>query len=410
MDVRLSAFSPKGIADAPPSKSAGHRMLILAALADGESHIHMKTSNEDIDATVRCLQQLGATITRTDCGWSVSPISAPPASAVLDCGESGSTLRFLVPVAAALGVNATFMGRGRLPFRPMEPLKDALKKHGVTVNDGFPIEIGGKLQSGSFSLPGNVSSQFFTGLMLALTRTSEKSVVQITPPVESESYMRLTLDTLRRFGVPVDQNDHSYTMEPTMPKSGDYAVEGDWSNAAALLCLGAAVRGLDKNSSQGDRKVLDVLRAFGAKISRKDCVFQANLSALHGIDLNAADIPDLVPVLAAVAATADGTTHITGAMRLRLKESDRIESTCALINTLGGFAQATDDGLIIRGKPMLSGGTVSSFGDHRIVMAAAVLAQKCSSPVVVTDAQAINKSYPTFFETLQSIGGAPHVL
>ena len=222
--------------------------------------------------------------------------------------------------------------------------------------------------------------------------------------------MRLTLDALRRFSVPVEQNDHTYTMEPTMPKSGDYAVEGDWSNAAALLCLGAAVRGLDKNSSQGDRKVLDVLRVFGAKISRKDCAFQANLSALHGIGLNAADIPDLVPVLAAVAATADGTTRITGAMRLRLKESDRIESTCALINTLGGFAQATDDGLIIRGKPMLSGGTVSSFGDHRIVMAAAVLAQKCCSPVVVTDAQAINKSYPTFFETMQSIGGAPHVL
>ena len=410
MDVSFSAFSPKGIADAPASKSAGHRMLILAALSDGVSEIRMKSKNEDIDATVRCLRQLGATITRTDSGWSVNPISAQPASALLDCRESGSTLRFLVPVAAALGVNATFTGRGRLPFRPMDPLKEALKKNGIRVNGEFPLEISGKLQSGNFTLPGNVSSQFFTGLMLALTRTSEKSVVQVTPPVESASYMRLTLETLRRFGVSVDENNDTYAITPTVPKSGVYTVEGDWSNAAALLCLGAAVRGLHKNSAQGDCKVLSVLQAFGAEIHTENDVVQAKLSALHGINFDASDIPDLVPVLAAVAATAKGTTHIHGAARLRLKESDRIESTCALINTLGGFAQATDDGIIIHGKTELAGGTVSSFCDHRIVMAAAVLAQNCKAPVIVKDAQAINKSYPTFFETLKSIGGALHVL
>ena len=410
MNVRFSAFTPQGTASAPASKSVAHRILILAALGDGVSNIHMGSSSEDIEATVRCLTQLGAEITEQNGVWTVTPIKEAPREATLDCGESGSTLRFLLPVAAALGVNATLTGHGRLPERPMQPLKDALKKNGVHVSDGFPIRISGQLQGGDFTLPGNVSSQFFTGLLLALTRTACQSVIRVMPPVESESYMRLTLDALRKFGVSVKENDRTYIVQPTAPKHGDFNVEGDWSNAAALLCMGAAVRGLYLDSAQGDCKVLDVLRDMGAEILAENDTMRADLSALHGAVINAADIPDLVPVLAAVAATADGTTRITGAARLRLKESDRIETTCALVNALGGDASPTDDGLLIHGKPRLSGGTVPSFGDHRIVMAAAVLAQHCDSHVIVTNAQAINKSYPTFFETIHSIGGDAHVL
>ncbi len=410
MNVTFSPFVPNGVVKAPASKSAAHRMLILAALADGESTVRLDTLSEDIEATVRCLTQLGAGITQSGSVLTVKPIQNAPKTATLDCGESGSTLRFLLPVAAALGVSAILTGHGRLPERPMGPLVDALKKNGVKVSSDFPIQISGKLHGGDFTLTGNVSSQFFTGLALALTRAEKESTVRVTLPVESESYMRLTLDALRRFGVAVNENGHTYTVQPTQSKHGDFTVEGDWSNAAALLCLGANVTGLDLASAQGDRKMLDVLRDLGAKITVDNGTIRADLSALHGADIDAADIPDLVPALAAVAATANGTTRITGAARLRLKESDRIETTCALINTLGGSAEPTDDGLIIRGKRRLCGGTVSSFGDHRIVMAAAVLAQNCETPVTVTSAQAINKSYPGFFEAINSIGGDVHVL
>ena len=410
MNVTFSSFAPVGCVNAPASQSAAHRMLILASLADGESTVKMNTGSEDIDATVRCLRQLGAEITQQNGLWTIRPIKKAPEAATLDCGESGSTLRFLLPVAAALGVSAVFTGHGRLPERPMAPLLNALKENGVLVEDGFPIRISGKLNSGTFTLPGNVSSQFFTGLILALTRAARQSVIRVTPPVESESYMRLTLEALHRFCVEAEENDHTYTVRPSLPKHGAFDVEGDWSNAAALLCLGAGVSGLCLDSTQGDRKIIDVLADLGAKIMIWNGTVQADLSDLHAAEINAADIPDLVPVLAALAATANGATRITGAARLRLKESDRIETTCALINTLGGCAEPTDDGLVIRGKPRLTGGTVSSFGDHRIVMAAAVLAQNCEAPVTVTDAQAINKSFPTFFESIQSLGGNIHVL
>ncbi len=410
MNVTFFPFAPKGTVKAPASKSAAHRMLILAALSDGESSIRLDTGSEDLEATVRCLTQLGAQFTRSGSYLRVRPIQSVPQSAALDCGESGSTLRFLLPVAAALGVNAVLTGHGRLPERPMEPLVHALRQGGVNVSNGFPIRISGQLKGGDFTLPGNVSSQFFTGLILALTRAARQSVIRVTPPVESESYMRLTLEALHRFGVEAEENDHTYTVRASLPKHGNYSVEGDWSNAAALLCLGAGVSGLCLDSTQGDRKLIDVLADFGAKIMIWNGTVQADLSDLHAAEIDAADIPDLVPVLAAVSATADGTTRFTGAARLRLKESDRIETTCALINTLGGKAEPTNDGLVIRGRPELSGGCVSSFGDHRIVMAAAVLAQKCKRPVTVTDAQAINKSFPTFFESIQSLGGNIHVL
>ncbi len=410
MNVTFFPFTPQGSVPAPASKSAAHRMLILAALADGESTLRINTTGEDIEATVRCLRQLGAEITAQDGLWTVKPIQNAPQTAVLDCGESGSTLRFLLPVAAALGVRATLTGRGRLPERPMGPLLGALRKNGVEISGGFPITINGKLKEGAFTLPGNVSSQFFTGLLLALTRTEGQSVIRVSPPVESESYMRLTLDILQKFGIEIAENNFTYTIRPKVPQHGVFSAEGDWSGAAALLCLGAAVRGLRLDSAQGDRKVLDVLCDFGADIRIENGIVQAALSNLHGTEINASDIPDLVPVLAAVAAAASGTTRITGASRLRLKESDRIETTCALLNALGGCAEPTDDGLVIEGKAQLSGGTVASFGDHRIVMAAAVLAQTCKQPVTVTDAQAIRKSFPTFFETIQSLGGVCHVV
>ena len=410
MNVTFSPFTPQGSVPAPASKSAAHRMLILAALADGESTLRLNTTGEDIDATLRCLRQLGAAITHDGPLWSVRPITRAPTTATLDCGESGSTLRFLLPVAAALGVNATLTGHGRLPVRPMGPLLQALRQNGVSVSDGFPIRISGKLKGGDFTLPGNVSSQFFTGLLLALTRTAGKSAIRVTAPVESESYMRLTVDLLGQFGIPVTEQDQTYTLLPRLPRHGDFTVEGDWSNAAALLCMGAAVHGLDFKSTQGDRKVLDVLRGFGGKVNIENGTVQADLSNCSGIHIDVSDLPDLVPALAAVAATASGTTRITGGARLRLKESDRIETTCELLNTLGGRAEPKDDGLVIHGVPALSGGTVSSFGDHRIVMAAAVLTQKCKQPVTVTDAQAVRKSFPSFFETIQTLGGTIHVL
>lgn len=409
MNVRLTPCSPHGIVQAPASKSEAHRLLICAALAKSPSVLQIADTNDDIEATVRCLRALGVSIEKKGASWSVTPPTAWNDNILLDCGESGSTLRFLLPVTASLGISAVFTGKGRLPERPNDALLGVMQSHGVTVKQGFPIRIGGRLEPGHYRISGAVSSQYATGLLLALAHLEQPSTLTLLSPIVSAPYLNITLDVLRRFGAQMEQSDNVYTIFPAALRGGAFTAEGDWSGAAALLACGFRVGGLNPQSAQGDRRFLAVMAACGARVLQEDGTFQLDCSALHGTEIDAGNIPDLVPVLAALLATAEGESRITNAQNLRCKESDRLAATTDLLCALGADVQETADGLLIRGRPFLPGGTADSANDHRIVMAAAVAAQKCKAPVVIRNAQAINKSFPAFFNLYRTQGGAADV-
>ncbi|HHW24962.1 MAG TPA: 3-phosphoshikimate 1-carboxyvinyltransferase [Clostridiales bacterium] len=412
MTAKIVPTPLRGTISAVTSKSDAHRLLICAALADGQTRIVMRGTSDDINATIFCLRALGAKVDITPDGVYVEPIKEVPSTPVLDCAESGSTLRFLLPVAAALGANAKFVGRGRLPERPIGELTSELNRHGVQVSSYMlPLEISGRLTGGSFNLPGNVSSQFVTGLLLALPLCGGGSV-RITTPLESAPYVDITCADMRKFGVQVAKGDGIFAVPPNAKyrSPGKVASEGDWSGAAFFLAAGAlsgevAVTGLDLNSPQGDKEVANLLQKFGAEVEiSKDVVIARHAGKLRGCEIDVAEIPDLLPVLAAVASAAEGATVFTGARRLRLKESDRIASTAAMIRALGGTVEEREDGLVVFGGG-LGGGEVDSFGDHRIAMAAAVAATVCSGEVKIKGPMCVAKSYPDFWSDYKKLGG-----
>ena len=412
MRVILQPGAVSGTVQAIPSKSVAHRLLICAALADKPTHVFCENESQDIAATVRCLQSLGASIWHEGGAYRVIPIHREriPQPCTLDCGESGSTLRFLVPVVCALGVAATFKMAGRLAQRPMEPLATQLREHGCTIThkpETQEMEVSGQLMSGTFTIPGNVSSQFITGLLFALPLLAEESTLRVEGELESRGYVDMTLSALQTFGQIPPQADGGWKVSPGVFQSpGTLRVEGDWSNAAPWLCRGVlggdgiTVDGMDPNSLQGDKAVCEVLARMGGQVNGTT----AKPGGLTPTTIDARNIPDLVPVLAATAAATPGETRVVGAARLRLKESDRLATTAQTLNALGGEVEETEDSLIIRGKSRLVGGTVDAQGDHRIAMLAAVASVVCDSPVTITGAEAIRKSYPTFWEDLRALG------
>lgn len=420
MDVKITPSRLEGTVRAVSSKSDAHRILIAAALSDKKTVIHCNSDSEDIKATVGCLEALGAEITRDGDIITVIPVKDGEKDVELDCRESGSTLRFLLPVAAALGKNAVLTGSGRLPSRPILPLRNEMEKNGVTFTPPwqFPIGISGKLQSGEYTLKGNVSSQFVTGLLFALALLDGDSTIRLLPPVESRSYINMTVNTLSKFGVCVTEKDNTYYIKGSQKYTSpeEIFVEGDWSNAAFFLCAGAingdvTVTGLDRNSLQGDKKIVDILRQMGADAEVGDDKIRVKSSELHGVQIDASDIPDLVPVLSVTAANAkSGVTVVTNAERLRLKESDRLRAICESLTGLGNVNAQTDDGLVIWCDEKLTGGEVSSYSDHRMVMSAAVAALGSEREVTVRGAEAVNKSYPNFFEDYKMLGGKADVI
>ena len=397
MNIIVQPGRLAGTVRVPASKSAAHRALICAALADAPTDIRLNASNRDIEATAHCLAALlGTDIRPVEGGLRVTPSAIRPKSALLDCGESGSTLRFLLPVAAALGIPTCFTGHGRLPERPNAALTDALRAHGAGVDaDTLPMNVQGPVTGGRWALPGNVSSQYVTGLLFALPLLAEDSEIALTTPLESSGYVDMTLDALRQFGIEVLTVSGGWRVPggQAYRSPGELEVDGDWSAAAFWLAanaLGSYVRleGLRPDSPQGDR-------AFPDLMGREE------------IDVR--DVPDLVPALAAAAALMPQRTRITGAARLRLKESDRLATTAAMINAMGGRAEAEPDGLIVDGGLPLTGGTVDGANDHRIVMAAAILAAAAQGPTRITGAEAVEKSYPDFFRDFNQLGGRAHV-
>jgi len=412
MTVTIQPGSASGIVQAIGSKSVAHRQLICAALADKPTHVFCENQSQDIAATVRCLQSLGASIWHEGGAYRVVPIHREriPQPCTLNCGESGSTLRFLVPVVCALGVTATFQMAGRLAQRPMEPLATQLREHGCTITHdpvAGQMAVSGQLKSGTFTIPGNVSSQFITGLLFALPLLGGESSLVVEGELESRAYVDLTLSALQTFGITPPQSGGAWTISPAVFRSpGTLRVEGDWSNAAPWLCMGVlggegvTVEGMDPNSLQGDKAVCDILARMGGQVRGTT----ARPGTLTPTTIDARNIPDLVPVLSAVAAAIPGQTQVTGAARLRLKESDRLTTTAQTLNALGGDVEETPEGLIIRGRARLTGGTVDAQGDHRIVMLAAVASVVCAGPVTITGAEAIRKSYPTFWDDLRGLG------
>ncbi len=416
MTATVSPGPRAGRVTIPASKSQAHRLLICAALGREPVELVCGGPSADILATAKCLNALGADIQQiAPDRFSVRPIAAAPGGrAQLACGESGSTLRFLLPLVGALGAEGTFVMEGRLPQRPLAPFDTVLKEHGMTLQqEGDLLRCGGQLRPGDYSLPGNVSSQYISGLLMALPRLAGNSTLTVTGHMESAGYVAMTEDALRLSGIRFTREGQTWRIPGgqrcRLPQL--CRVEGDWSNAAFFLCAGAlspggiTVEGLSLTSSQGDRAVVDILRAFGAQVTEGDGSVTVRKGTLRGVTIDAAPIPDLIPTLSAVAAAAEGTTYIENAGRLRLKESDRLKSTAALLSTLGGQVEEQEAGLVIHGRAQLEGGTADPWNDHRIAMAAAVAACACRGPVTVTDSQCVAKSYPRFWEDFQQLKG-----
>ena len=420
MNIRLKPCRFCGEVTAISSKSDAHRLLIASALGDRPTFIRCNARSADITATVNCLNSLGADIKFVDGGISVKPIKEKRKSAVLDCNESGSTIRFLLPVAASLGTNTEFTGGGRLPERPLSPLREQMEAHGVVFSpiNVFPVKINGEMTSGEFTIKGNISSQFITGLLFALPLLNGNSVINVIPPVESRPYIDMTLNTLKKFGITVTEENNSFFIPggQKYASPGTVESEGDWSNSAFFLTAGAVsgkvtVTGLDVSSVQGDKQILTILKEMGAEITVEQGSITVKKGDLHGINIDARNIPDLVPIISVAAAAAnDGETVITGAERLKIKESDRLTAVYESFKALGVDISKTDDGLVINKTGIVGGGAVSGYNDHRMVMALSVLSAVSSGDIILRGAEAVNKSYPNFFEDFSSLGGSYNVI
>lgn len=391
MDITITPSLLSGSVTAIPSKSQAHRLLICAAFADAPTELICPETNRDMDATAQCLNALGAEITHTEQGYLVRPIQQIPETAILNCQDSGSTLRFMLPIVGALGVDGTFQMEGRLPQRPLSPLWEEMERMGCTLTRPTEntLRCCGKLQNGSYAISGTVSSQFITGLLFAGALIPGRSNIAILGKLESAPYVTMTQQAMERFGV--DSKDFVLNGPSAFHSPGSITVEGDWSNGAfwlAAKALGNSVEtdNLCENSPQGDRIAAQLLPKLRET----------------ALTIDAADIPDLVPILSVTAAQYHGA-EFTNIRRLRLKESDRVESVIAMIRNLGGSAEA-DDNLRILGTGLI-GGTVDAQRDHRIAMSAAIAASVCTQNVTILGAECVSKSYPRFFEEYRTLGG-----
>lgn len=409
----IAAF-PAGDVQIPPSKSLSHRAVIcagLAALSGGEgSALHHLGDNDDIRATVGCMEQLGARFERRGEFTVALRGGGPAQSLIMDCGESGSTLRFLLPLAAALGQGpVTLTGRGRLMARPLQIYRDLFGAKGLPFEQtADSVTVRGPLPEGEYAFPGDVSSQFVSGLLLALPLCGGDSVVCLSTELESSAYVEMTLSVMACFGVAVHREGTRVFRIPggQRYRRRDYTVEGDCSQAAFFLAAGALGRdvrclGMNPHSLQGDAAMLDILRRMGALIEWRDGAVQALPARLCAAEIDAREIPDLVPALAVLCSLAEGTSRITGAGRLRIKESDRLRAMASELQALGADVAEGFDSLTITGRPTLSGGAVDAHGDHRIAMAMAVAAIGCSGPVRLTGWEHVNKSYPRFWDDFE---------
>lgn len=404
MDLKLTPGLLKGDVTVPPSKSVAHRMIIAAALADGTSTISNLSGSADILATINCMRAFGTNIELNGDTAVISGVKAAPETAVADCFESGSTLRFLIPVACALGINTEFHGVGKLPQRPITPFHEEFPKHGICFDfskakggASLPCSVSGKLTAGRFEIDGGISSQFITGLMLSLPLLDGDSEIVLKTRLESKPYVDITMGVLRDYGCEITERANGYLIKGnTVLKPFSGSVEGDYSQSAFFYVANALgsdikINGLNEKSSQGDKQITEICRAF----SKDRAPFE----------LDCSDIPDLVPILSVLGCFCKGNSRIYNAARLRIKECDRLAAMEDCLNRIGGRISSTEDSLIIEGVESFNGGDVVCYNDHRIAMSMAVAATRCTSPLIIRGAECVRKSYPDFFDVYRAIGG-----
>lgn len=415
--VRIFPGKLRGSIKVLPSKSISHRALICAGLSNGVSNIKNIIFSQDIKATCNAMECFGAQMKIKDDSIAVEGSHGINIiNSNIDSYESGSTLRFLIPMAAASGEKVTFSGRGKLIERPLEPYYEIFREKNIKYendNGKLPLTLKGSLSPGEFMLKGNISSQFITGLLFALPLLHGDSSITVTTELESKPYIDLTLMVLKKFGIDIQHDDFYrkfYIKGNQVYEPSDYEVEGDFSQAAFWLTAGALGSdveccGLNLNSLQGDKRILETIKDMRGKLSVDGDKIKACSRGTEGIAFDGSECPDLVPIVAVLAALSKGTTHIVNAGRLRIKESDRLTAITTGLNKIGADVEEREDGLIIRGKDMLYGGEADSFNDHRIAMALAIASTRCINPVTIKDSGCIKKSYPDFWDHFRKLGG-----
>ncbi len=413
-EVLVSSSFLSGEVNIPPSKSCVHRAIICASLAKGKSIISPIDFSNDINATIDCIKRLGAKVTIEKTSIIVDGTDVfSNKQATLNCKESGSTLRFLIPVASVGGVETTFLGEGRLPQRPIGTYLELLPEFGVSMETlgGLPLNVKGALKSGEYKIAGDISSQFITGLLFALPLLKEDSKIILTSNLESKGYVDMTINVMKTFGVEISEKEYGYFVKGNQSyKACNFTTEGDWSQVAFFMAAGAingdvTINGVDFNSAQGDKECVEIFKRFNADVTINKNSVNVKKSKLKATEIDARQIPDLVPILAVVASFAQGTTKIKNAQRLRIKESDRLKAISDGLNKIGADVLETEDGLIINGKKELIGGNTLGYNDHRIVMSLSVASLGCRECVSITDKESINKSYPNFFIDYKNLGG-----
>lgn len=418
MQVSITQSRMGGRLPAIPSKSSAQRLLLAAGLSDGVTRIGgLLERSKDIEAMIGCLRACNIAVSEEGAGGLlVNPTGVPPAAPHLHCGESGATLRMILPVAAALFEEASFAGEGRLPARPMAALLNCMKENGAAADrEALPIRIKGRLRPGEYAIAGDESSQYISGLLFALPLLQGESRIRLTAPLQSAGYVQMTLDVLLQFGVRVQFLPDGYLIPggQRYHTPGEAAPEGDWSNAAFFLAAGAlhapvTVEGLDARSAQPDRAMAGLLRRFGADVKTEGDAVTVLPAPLRGIEMDMSQAPDLLPILAVLGACAQGETRLFNAARLRIKESDRLASVADMLQRFGARVQEQADALIITGGP-LYGGRVDCYNDHRIAMAAAIAASRAEGESVLLGAEAVDKSYHAYFQDFNRLGGRAHV-
>jgi len=421
VNINITPSYLKGIVVVPPSKSVAHRAIICAALAEGRSVIENIDFSQDILATLDCVRNIGAEVVIQGNTLIINnngPI-INNGTMKFKCGESGSTLRFMIPIVAALGIKGHFTGEGKLALRPLTEYLRIFEEKGIKCKseDGLPLEINGRLLGGEYQLKGDISSQFISGLLFALPLVQENSIIKLTTSLESLGYVLLTINALKLAGINVlhekDQNtgfDIFKIQGKQKYANFNYKIEGDYSQAAFWLVAGAIgndiwLDGLDEKSQQGDKEILTILKAVGANILRQGNLIKAEKRELKAFSIDVSQIPDLVPALAVLAAFCQGESCLYNGSRLRLKESDRLYTTRMSLNALGAIIKEDGDSLIIVGSDGLDGGHAEAYNDHRIAMALGIAASLCSSNVEIDGANCIKKSYPSFWKDFVSLGG-----
>lgn len=417
--VKLYPSSLNGSLDVISSKSMTHRVIIASSLANETSVLTNVDLSNDILATIEAVKAYGTKVTIKNKTLKIEPsLKKTLKKKIIDCNESGSTLRFFIPVIPMFSKKVTFTGAKSLLGRPMNIYEDIFRKsNSEFVQNSDSITVKGSVQAGEYIIDGSVSSQFFTGLMFVLPLLEKDSVIKVKGKLESKSYIDLTLQVLDKFGITIVENNNTYYIQGNQTYKGrNMSVEGDYSQAAFML-VGGAINGhvklnnLSNDSVQGDRVIIDQIENMKGKIIRLEDGFSSLKAKTEGSIIDLADCPDLGPILALLGSLSKGSTKLINAERLKIKESDRIESTVVTLQKLGATISATDSEIIIEGKDYLTGGvTLDSFNDHRIAMMISIAALRCKKPILLTNSKAVNKSYPHFFEDYMQLGGILEIL